>query len=198
MTNDTYQNGILIERRDDDTRTVTTYDEQGQVIESRPYTEDENAAADQQISDAARLDDLAAKVALLWAAVFPPDPEPEPGEPVTAPEFDGIWHPGTRISDGGKVWLNITPEPLTAPPSGFPGTPSQWDHLFVEVTGDTEPGDQPAGYVGPWDPDATYAIGNVVDRAGRYYRCKVAHGPEYQGEWGPPQASVWDDIGPVT
>lgn len=24
---------------------------------------------------------------------------------------------------------------------------------------------------------------------------QVAHDPEYQGTWGPPQASVWDDIG---
>ena len=39
--------------------------------------------------------------------------------------------------------------------------------------------------------------GDVVSRSGRYYRCKVAHGPEYQGTWGPPQGNVWDDLGPV-
>ena len=32
--------------RDDDTRTVTTYDESGNVTATRPYTEAENAAAD--------------------------------------------------------------------------------------------------------------------------------------------------------
>lgn len=193
-----------VEHAADESRTVTTYDNQGNIIATRPYTPDENATADQQISDAARLDDLAEKVAILWAAVFPPDPEPEPGEPIVAPEFFGIWHPGTLISDtDGRVYRNISGQPLVHPPSAM--TPDGGDawigSLYVLVTGDPdpepEPGDRPAGYVGPWDPDATYAIGNVVDRAGRYYRAKVAHGPEYQGTWGPPQASVWDDIGPV-
>lgn len=61
---------------------------------------------------------------------------------------------------------------------------------------DPEP-EHPEGYVGPWSKDATYKVGDVVDRNGEYYRCKVAHGPEYQGTWGPPQGSVWDDLGPA-
>jgi hypothetical protein len=45
VTHDTYIDGILIERRDDVARTVTTYGATGQVTETRPYTAQENAAA---------------------------------------------------------------------------------------------------------------------------------------------------------
>ena len=46
MIHETFTNGVLRERRDDTTRTVTTYDESGQVTGARPYTTAENAAAD--------------------------------------------------------------------------------------------------------------------------------------------------------
>lgn len=76
--------------------------------------------------------------------------------------------------------------------------PGQWAHLFVPAGPQPDPDPQtPEGYVGPWTAQTTYEVGDVVDRAGRYYRCKVAHGPEYEGTWGPPQESVWDDIGPA-
>ena len=39
--------------RDDDTRTVTTYDEAGAITNTRPYTADENAAADAAQAEAA-------------------------------------------------------------------------------------------------------------------------------------------------
>lgn len=202
MSTRVYRDGLLVEFRDDDARTVTTYDETGAETSTRPYTEDENAAADASVAAAARLDDLAEKVAILWAAVFPPDPEPEPGEPVTAPAFSGIWHPGTLISDAGKVWLNVSGVPLTTAPSGFPGTPSQWSHLFVEVTGDTEPDPDPgpgtpANYRGPWSPDTDYAVDDTCSRHGRYWQALVAHGAAYAGTWGPPTTGVWTDLGPV-
>lgn len=41
--------------RDDQSRTVTTYDESGAVTSTRPYTADENAAADAAIAEAAAL-----------------------------------------------------------------------------------------------------------------------------------------------
>jgi len=46
MRHETFQDGRLLERHDDTTRTVTTYDETGTLIETRPYTAEENAAAD--------------------------------------------------------------------------------------------------------------------------------------------------------
>ena len=39
-------NGLVRERWDDATRTVTTYDESGAVTSTHPYTADENATAD--------------------------------------------------------------------------------------------------------------------------------------------------------
>lgn len=108
------------------------------------------------------------------------------------------WMPDTLLSDGGKVWRNTSGTVLTTPPSGFPGAPSQWTHMFVEHGGaiDPDPGPtRPAGYVGTWSATADYKIGDVVDRGGRYYRCVTAHGAAYQGTWGPPAAGVWTDIG---
>ena len=52
MSDDTYRNGVLIERRDDATRTVTTYNEAGTVLTTRPYTAAENTAADQAAAQA--------------------------------------------------------------------------------------------------------------------------------------------------
>jgi hypothetical protein len=46
VTHDTYIDGILIERRDDVARTVTTYNATGTLTGTRPYTAAENAAAD--------------------------------------------------------------------------------------------------------------------------------------------------------
>ena len=43
----------VTEVRDDTTRTVTTYDETGAVTSTRPYTDDENAAADAAVAEAA-------------------------------------------------------------------------------------------------------------------------------------------------
>lgn len=61
MTHDTYTNGHLTERRDDTTRTVTTYSEAGAILGTRPYTTAENAAADAAAAQAA----LAATAAQL-------------------------------------------------------------------------------------------------------------------------------------
>ena len=54
MRHDTYTGGVLRERRDDATRTVTTYDATGTVTSTRPYTAAENTDADARAADAAR------------------------------------------------------------------------------------------------------------------------------------------------
>ena len=48
MIHETFTNGVLRERRDDTARTVTTYGPTGQVTETRPYTAQENADADER------------------------------------------------------------------------------------------------------------------------------------------------------
>ena len=45
----------MIESHDHAARTVTTYDESGAVTSTRPYTADENAAADAALAEAAAL-----------------------------------------------------------------------------------------------------------------------------------------------
>ena len=193
---------------DTDTHThVLTYEivagQPTQVWTAREWTPEEiNARAERDV----RLDDHEARIAAIEAHLWPADPDPEPGAPTDAPtwgELDppGWWRPGTLLTDAGTTWRNVSGSVLTTPPSGFPGDPGTWTHLFVEVTTtDPEPDPDPThpdGYVGPWSATATYAVGDVVDRAGRYYRCLVAHGAEYAGTWGPPNASVWTDLGPA-
>ena len=68
--------GVLRERADDTTRTVTTYDEQGNITSERLYTVEENAAADaaaqaqaeslnqQQLAADVKLDDQKIKDAI--------------------------------------------------------------------------------------------------------------------------------------
>lgn len=53
MSSQTYINGRLVESADDTTRTVTTYGPDGEVTGTRPYTDDENAAADAADAQAA-------------------------------------------------------------------------------------------------------------------------------------------------
>ena len=54
-----YANETLREWWDDATRTVTTYDENGAITSSRPYTPAENTEADAQAATAAKLASLA-------------------------------------------------------------------------------------------------------------------------------------------
>ena len=76
MSTQRYKDGILRKFWDDDTRTYTEWDDQGQQIDSRPYTSEENAAADvRAIAEAEEsnevtistklIDDLAAMQAII-------------------------------------------------------------------------------------------------------------------------------------
>ena len=194
------ESGALIERGDDATRTVTLADGS-----TRPYTASESAQADAAVAASARLDDLAERVAALetWRAeqqaADPDQPDAPTWGQLQPPDW---WLPGALLTDtDGTVYRNVSGTVLTTPPSGFPGGGLAWrGHLFVVITTppDPDPGPtRPAGYVGPWSATAEYTVGDVVDRNGRYYRAKVAHGAAYAGTWGPPLPSVWDDIGAV-
>ena len=67
-----FLSGRLQQRRDDATRTVTTYDATGAVTNTRPYTAEENAAADAAMADAARLDSIEGRLARIEAHLWPP------------------------------------------------------------------------------------------------------------------------------
>lgn len=190
----------ISEFRDDTARTVTTYDEAGAVTSTRPYTTSENAQADEAIALAARVDDHETRIARIEAHLWPAPPDPTtPTGVETFDELGGIWPAGGLLLEAGVVYRNVSGVPLTQPPSGFPGDPAQWDHLFVVALAPDPDPTHPDGYVGPWSAQASYAVGDVVDRDGRYYRCLVAHGAERQGTWepGPATPTIWTDLGPV-
>ena len=186
-----FQDGILRERRDDTTRTVTTYDETGAVTSTRPYTEDEHVAADTALADAARLDSIDERIVRIEAKLWPPvDPDAEvPATVPTMADYAGIWPAGQLLSDGGKVWRNATTVPLTTAPSGFPGQPSQWTHLFTEVT--VIPPAPPAPPAPAWSgASVAYKVGDLVSYSGVVYRCLQAH--TSQVGWTPSAvASLW-------
>ena len=179
------------ERADDDTRTVTRYNEAGQVIDQRPYSDDENQAADQQHADRATLTDHETRLRAIEAVLWPAPPDPTPGQ--TVPPMTGLWPAGGLITDMGKVWRNVAGVPLTVPPSAMPGEPSQWTHLFVQVGGDTPS----APDAQPWSATATYTVGDKVTRSGHLWECLIPHGPEQQGMWAPSAAvpTIWRDLG---
>ena len=89
--------GACSMRRDEfntDTRTVTTYDESGAVVSTRPYTADENATADAAVASAASLVDIEARLARIEAKLWPPvDPDAEVPATVAvdAPVRGGFW-----------------------------------------------------------------------------------------------------------
>ena len=166
----------MSEHRDDVARTVTTYDELGAVTSTRPYTEAENAEADAALVAAATLTDIAARVARIEAHLWPAPPDPDTPDTVpTMADYAGIWPNGGLIREGGVVWRNVSGVPLTTPPSGFPGGPSQWGHLFVvalaaEPEPDPEPNDAPN-----WAAGTPYKTGDVVTYNGKVYEVLQAH-----------------------
>ena len=196
--NVTDEKGTLRLTLDDTTRTVTTYDETGAVTSSRPYTADENASTAATIA-AARFDSIEDRLARIEAHLWPPaDPDAEvPATVPTMADYAGVWPAGQLLSDGGKVWRNATTVPLTAAPSDFPGTPSQWTHLFVEVAGDTEPEPEPEPGILAWAVGQQVKVGDKRTHNGRVWTAKLDH--TTHAGWAPSAAThaVWTDSGPA-
>ena len=196
--NVTDEKGTLRLTLDDTTRTVTTYDAAGAVTSTRPYTTDENAAADASIADAARLDSIEERLARIEANLWPPaDPDAEvPATVPTMADYAGIWPAGQLLLDGGKVWRNIATGPLTTPPSGFPGGGVAWiGKLFVEHGGAVDPEPEPG--VLAWAVGQTVTAGDKRTHNGRVWTAKLAH-TTHEG-WAPSAAThaVWTDSGPA-
>lgn len=187
---------------DDEARTVTEYVD-GEVVDVRDYTADQVERLRARIVAAVRLDDLEARVAALEALHTAADPD-DPTHP-DVPTWDdlvpaGWWYDETLLADvDGTVYRNTSGTVLTMPPSAMPSGGAPWLGSLFVVAGDPAPS-TPEGYVGAWSADATYAVGDVVDHGGHYWRCLLAHGPERQGTWapGPATPTIWADLGPTT
>ena len=142
----------------------------------RPWTAEELAANAEQ---AARLDDLAARVARIEAHLWPaPDDPTTPDDPTVADwaGLGGIWPNEGLLREGGIIWRNVSGVPLTTPPSGFPGLPGQWAHMFVAVLApEPEPDPEPtvADFVQPTGAHDAYAKGFRVRFEGKVYESKV-------------------------
>ena len=184
--------------QDDTTRTVTTHDDTGAVTGTRPYTAQENAAADARLAQSALLTDHGQRLARIEAYLWPAPPDPttptSPGVKTLA-EHGGVWPVGGLLREGGTVYRNVSGVPLTSAPSMFPGSIDQWGHLFVVVlaptTPDPDPDPQWPQWRGEWSATAEYVVGDHVTRGGIVYRCLIKHGAAYAGAWGPPTTGVW-------
>ena len=137
----------------------------------RPWTAAELASRAEQN---ARLDDLATRVARIEAHLWPAPPDPTgPDDPAVA-DWEGVWPDGGLLRDGGTVWRNVSGVPLTTPPSGFPGDPAKWVHLFVAAL---TPEPEPTGtlpWVQPTGAHDAYSFGAEVTHAGKTWTSTAA------------------------
>ena len=129
-------------RGDDATRTVTTYDESGAVIETRPYTPDENAAADAaaQLSaeQAAAIERQAVHEGILDATAALMEDAHEDGAAWIQPLGAHDSYPlGRTVAHNGKTWENITPANVWEPGvSGWREVVSEGYPEWVQPTGE--------------------------------------------------------------
>lgn len=168
----------------------------GQPVETwtpRAWTPAEQADRAEQ---AARFDSIEERLARIEAHLWPPvDPDAEvPANVPTMADYNGVWPAGQLLSDGGKVWRSVTSVPLTTAPSGFPGQPAQWAHLFVEHAG-AEPEPEPG--ILAWAVGQQVEVGDQRTHGGRVWTAKLAH-TTHEG-WAPSAAThaVWTDSGPA-
>lgn len=116
MSIETYLRGTVMVRADDDTRTVTTYDETGAVLSVTPYTAEQNAAADQAAAQAAREAQQAADRAALDALAAIASAAHADGEPWQQPAGAHDAYPlGATVTHDGKTWESLTPFNVWAP-----------------------------------------------------------------------------------
>ena len=140
------------ERRDDTARTVTTYDETGAVASTRPYTEAENAAADEELAAqedaAAQVDRFAAVESAVLATV---DLTAKPWTPVTG-AHDAVPPQAERVMDDGHTYRNISGQWLSHSPYEYP---RGYECLDCEPAGEWPQWVQPQpGVVDPYAKDA--------------------------------------------
>ncbi|TXH10505.1 MAG: hypothetical protein E6R04_05280 [Spirochaetes bacterium] len=114
---------MLRERRDDTTRTVTTYGPTGQVTSTRPYATTENTAAD--AAAAAAIEQAAAEAkaaedrAILDAIAHTSATAHVDGQAWTQPTGAHDAYPlGARVTHNGKTWTSTAAANVWPPGTG--------------------------------------------------------------------------------
>ena len=138
--NGTYIEGVLREQWDDDTRTFTAYDAQGQQTSTRPYTAEENAAADAALAQeqaSAEAATLAEAQEALVRATLALAPTPATGEAWVQPTGAHDAYPKeSEVTHAGKTWVSLTPFNVWIPgESGWREVVSEGYPAWVQPTG---------------------------------------------------------------
>ena len=139
--------GYLQERADDSARTVTTYDDAGNVIETRPYTAEENAAADAR-EEAAILGSVDRFAAVESAVLAAASPTAKPWTPVTG-AHNAVPPLAERIMDDGHTYRNVSGQWLSHSPYEYP---RGYECLDCEPVADWAPWVQPVPGSGTNEP----------------------------------------------
>ena len=141
MSEREYRHGELVRYADDTTRTVTTYDESGAITSTRPYTTEENAAADAEAQ--AQADAAAARAryetheAILDATAALMTDAHTDGQPWVQPTGAHNAYPiDITATHVGKTWESLTPANVWEPGvSGWREKVTQGYPAWVQPTG---------------------------------------------------------------
>lgn len=160
---DVYVDDVLRERWDEDSRTYTEYDAQGQQTSTRPYTAEENAAADAALTtEQARAEaaTLAEARDALVRATLALAPAPSTGEAWVQPTgAHDAYAKDSEVTHAGKDWVSLTPFNVWAPGQ------SGWRELVAE------------GYpewVAPTGAHDAYPLGAKVTHNGQTWTSTIA------------------------
>ena len=127
----------------------------------------DDAAADEGAADEDQADDADTDA----AAQASTDPAIK-----TWAQWGGVVPAGSLLKDtDSKVYRNVAGVPLTTPPSGMPGGPGPWTHLWAVIT-------ISAGGAA-WATGVAYKVGDVVTYQSKTYKCAQAHSS--QAGWDP-------------
>lgn len=157
---------------DDATRTVTTHDEAGGVVATRPYTSAENTTADAAAQ--ARAADAAARAraeladAVLDAtAALMEDAHTDGAAWVQPTGAHDAYALGVTVKHAGKTWLSLIPANVWEPGNTADPQSYRW---WQEVIVDPGPGTQ------AWNGNGhAYKVGDTVTYLGLTYEVLQAH-----------------------
>ena len=172
MIHETFNSGVLRERRDDTARTVTTYGPTGQVTNTRPYTAQENTdadAAEQALADAeaARARAELADAIIDATAALMDDAHTDGAAWVQPTGAHNAFPKGATVTHNGKTWLSLIPANVWEPGNAADPQSYRW---WQEVIVDPGPGTQ------AWNGNGhAYKVGDLVTYQGLTYGVLQAH-----------------------